>query len=396
MPLILSPTQVGFNAREDGKFNRPFPEQAAFFKNKLNVPTQHYQDVLGAGHDKSFMVAGAMKADLLMDLKKAVDKVIADGKSFGAFKKEFEGIVQKHGWEGWTGSETKAGRDWRARVIYQTNLSTSYAAGRYQQMTDPAVLAALPYWKYLHNDSVHHPRPLHVEWSGTVLPHDDPWWDVHFAPNGYGCRCRIVPTDASEYEGKPAPDNGTYTFVDKQGVSHQVPAGVDYGFGYTPGKSVAQQDAPLREMMQTKLAGYDPQIGKGLATSVNAYLADEKKGSAMTTQVLAHPEADTPPAWVGLVTEPTRLQGVTGVDTKGFAILLPAAAVLHSADHGASPADFDQIARVLSDGELSRSVDDAAFVSVLALDDAVLHGEFTVDTALQAVLLKSLLSHKKP
>ena len=394
MPLILSPTQVGFNAREDGKFNRTFPEQAVFFKNKLNMPTEHYQDVLAAGHDRAFMVAGAMKADLLTDLKSAVDKVIRDGKSFGAFQKDFEAIVQKHGWEGWTGSDPQAGRDWRARVIYQTNLSTSYSAGRYQQMMDPGVLAALPYWKYLHNDSVHHPRPLHVEWNSTVLPHDDPWWDVHFAPNGYGCRCRIIPVDATEYEGKPAPDNGTYTFVDKQGVSHQVPMGIDYGFGYTPGKSVAQQDVPLREMMQTKLAGYEPPIGKGLAQAVNAYLADEKKGSAMATQVLAHSETDKAPAWGGLVAEPARLQRVTGIDTKGFAILLPAAAIRHSATHGATATDFDQVAHVINTGELSQSIDEAAFVAVLALGDAVLHGEFTVDTALQAVLLKSLLSHK--
>ena len=210
MGLKLSPTQVAFNARGDGKFNKPFAEQADFFRQKLNLPTERWDDIRNEAHDRAFVVAGAAKADLLNDLRSAVDSAIAEGKSIQWFRKEFDNIVAKNGWQGWTGEGTKAGRDWRTRVIYQTNLSASYAAGRYRQLTDPDLLKSRPFWKYVHNDTVRNPRPLHQSWSGTVLRYDDPFWETHFPPNGWGCRCRITAMRESEYKGHPPPDDGTY------------------------------------------------------------------------------------------------------------------------------------------------------------------------------------------
>jgi hypothetical protein len=28
--------------------------------------------------------------------------------------------------------------------------------------------------------------------DGTVKPIDDHWWDSHFSPNGWGCRCEAI------------------------------------------------------------------------------------------------------------------------------------------------------------------------------------------------------------
>jgi len=240
MPLKLSPTQVAFNARGDGSFNQPFVEQLAFFRQKLNLPTEHYDDILGAAHDRAFVVAGAMKADLLSDLRQSVDKAIAEGKSIQWFRANFKDLVKKNGWEGYTGSETKAGRDWRTRVIYRTNMASSYAAGRWQQLNHPDLLASRPYLKYIHNDTVSHPRPLHVSWSGLVLKADDPFWHSHFPPNGWGCRCRVTAVRASEYNGANAPDDGVFRHEDSQGVTHTVPEGIDFGWDYAPGRSNAE------------------------------------------------------------------------------------------------------------------------------------------------------------
>ena len=136
-------------------FKQPWPVQMDYFRQKLNLPTAQWTDIMKAQHDRSFVVAGAMASDLLEDLRQEVDKAIAGQSTLEDFRAGFDDIVARHGWY------YKGGRNWRTRVIYQTNLQTSYAAGRYQQLTDPDMLKARPYWRYRHSDSVLHPRPQH-------------------------------------------------------------------------------------------------------------------------------------------------------------------------------------------------------------------------------------------
>jgi uncharacterized protein with gpF-like domain len=181
--------------------DRGFLPAIEFFRKKVNLPTATWRDLWQAAHARAFVVAGAMKEDLLADLRAAVDAAIADGESFDAFRKRFRDIVARHGWVH-TGGEA-----WRARVIWHTNMRTAFAAGRYQQMVDPEVVAHMPYWLYDHSTLLH-PREQHRAWDNLVLRHDDPWWDTHYPPNGWGCNCRVRPLSARQLRklGKEAPD----------------------------------------------------------------------------------------------------------------------------------------------------------------------------------------------
>lgn len=38
-------------------------------------------------------------------------------------------------------------------------------------------------------------RPEHLQWVGTILPIDHPWWNTHTPPVGWGCECSIRNTD---------------------------------------------------------------------------------------------------------------------------------------------------------------------------------------------------------
>lgn len=274
MPLKLSPTQIAFNALGDGKFNRPFDAQVDFFRQKLNLPTEHWDDILKEAHDRAFIVAGATKADLLNDLRLAVDKSISEGKSIQWFRKQFNKAVRDHGWEGWTGSDTEEGRDWRTKVIYDTNMRTSYAAGRWAQLHDPDLLTVRPYWKYVHTDTVRFPRPLHQQWGATpvILHHTHPWWKTHFPPNGWGCRCRIVPVRASEYTGGEAPDDGTHTVKDREGNFHTIPKGIDYGWDYAPGASLN----PLKDFVESKKKALPKPLAEAFSASAEDVFKEQK------------------------------------------------------------------------------------------------------------------------
>ena len=89
------------------------------------------------------------------------------------FRKRFDAIVAKHGWSYRARGRTeRQRRDWRSRVIWETNRRTSYAAGRHAQMK--RVAESRPWWRYRHSPASVEPRHQHVAWDGLVLRHDDP------------------------------------------------------------------------------------------------------------------------------------------------------------------------------------------------------------------------------
>ncbi len=209
----------------------PFEEQIDYFRNKLNVPTERWADVWKNAHDRSFMVAGAMKDDLLADFRAAVDTAISEGKSLNWFQSQFKTIVNKHGWEH-TGNA-----DWRSKVIYETNMRQSYSAGREQQIEQ--VKSRRPYGIYKHSGS-EHPRLDHLSWNNLVLPLDDPWWETHTPTNGWGCKCKKLTAnqrtlDRLGLEVSESPTIEYVDYIDKvTGEVHQVPKGISPGFDYTP------------------------------------------------------------------------------------------------------------------------------------------------------------------
>jgi hypothetical protein len=256
-------------------FGTPFQAQIEYLKNKLNLPSQAWDDIQGAVHDRALIVAGAAKADLLNDLHQALNRGASDGGGERTFTKDFRSIVAKNGWTGWTGEGTPAGEAWRARIIYQTNMSTSYWAGRYKQMTDPEVLKLHPYWRYIHADGIVHPRPQHLAWHGLTLLASDPFWTTHFAPNGWMCHCRITSVSQAEGErsakaGLGEPPAGWDAIDPKTG--EQI--GIDKSFGYAPGANVKK---PLQEFIDAKLINLDAPIGARMWEALKPVLLAEKE-----------------------------------------------------------------------------------------------------------------------
>ena len=232
----------------------PFDEQIEFFRSKMQLGTETWTSIWQDEHDRAFVVAGAMRDDLLSDLRGAVDQAIADGTTLATFRRNFDGIVAKHGWD------CAGARGWRSEVIYRTNLKTSYAAGRYRQMK--AAVDRRPYWRYRHSDVSERPRREHVAWDGIVLRHDDPWWDTHYTPNGWGCNCYIEALGEGDLErlGKSGPDEAppiryrTVT-VGARGPNPrtvEVPEGIDPGWAYAPGRSVV--DEPVRQRLERSIS----------------------------------------------------------------------------------------------------------------------------------------------
>lgn len=218
-------------------FRQPFAEQVSAFRLRLGnlIPTERWTDVWQNAHDRGFMVAGATRADLLADLGAAVDKAISQGTTLDEFRKDFRTIVARHGWTGWTGEGSAKGEAWRTRVIYQTNMRTSYMSGRHAQL----LAGNYKWWVYRHSGA-EHPRLHHLALDGIALPPDHPFWKTHFPPNGWGCGCEVygahTPAGIRRVGGDPAktlPEGW-----DKRGADGNLP-GISKGWDYAPGATVA-------------------------------------------------------------------------------------------------------------------------------------------------------------
>lgn len=250
----------------------PFQEAIEFLRRKTSIPTERWTDIWQAQHAAAFVVAGAVKDALLADLRQSVQSALDNGETLEDFRKSFDEAVAKHGWA------HTGGRNWRSRVIFETNLRTAYAAGRYEQLK--AVEKSRPFWRYTHGGSKK-PRPEHLAWDGLILRADDPWWQTHYPPNGWGCSCKVFAVSERELrrrsidpdkltdgqcvrigaDGKAAlgaiPFKGeTYEWTSKDGTRQEtLPRGVQPGWAYNVGKAGAaekQREENVRQEMESQ------------------------------------------------------------------------------------------------------------------------------------------------
>lgn len=262
----------------------PVPQEALdYFRSKGFKIGFSYEDVWQAEHARAFTVAKAMKLDILQDIREAVDRAIAEGKTFRDFEKELTPLLQNKGWWGRqkekdpvTGEvgEVQLGSPRRLRKIYDTNLRTAHAAGQWERIQRNS--KTHPYLLYSLGPSREH-RVEHVSWAGIVLPVDHPWWQTHFPPNGWGCKCRVTSVSKRRYEQLKAEGmrlrDGSYAPVmleaptaelheyvsQRTGEVLRVPAGIDPGWDYNPG---LVRQADVLKQTATKLAAADSAVAR--------------------------------------------------------------------------------------------------------------------------------------
>lgn len=84
------------------------------------------------------------------------------------------------------------------RTEYQSAVNCAESASTYRRLK--AQRSIFPFWEYktVGDDKV---REEHAALDGLVLRHDDRLWNEIYPPNGWNCRCYVVPRMASEEEG---------------------------------------------------------------------------------------------------------------------------------------------------------------------------------------------------
>lgn len=234
------------------------PEVTRYFREKGSRPTFDWRDIAPVEHAYAFTVAKSAGFDVLDDLRAAVDDAIVNRVPFEAFRERLTPILQAKGWWGKrfakdpADGETKLvqlGSPRRLRTIYWANIRTAHAAGEWERTQ--RTKRFLPYLVYTLSLAERR-RPEHRAWVGIVLPVDDPFWDTHYPPNGWGCKCGVRQISRREAERLGYdPEAGGPQIVmrswrnKRTGQAVNVPVGIDPGWDTNPGKTRGQNVAEL-------------------------------------------------------------------------------------------------------------------------------------------------------
>ena len=160
-----------------------FEQAVAWFRKRVPI-ADHVWETLDADQQrKAFKVAGVANLDLVAQVHDALTRAVENGTTLADFKKAI-GDKLRASWAGAVDNPPA-----RIETIFRTNVQLAYGAGRYQQMTDPAVAKFRPYF---HLDTIADQRQSPICAALTTppvcLPQDDPFWDTHIPPLHHRCR----------------------------------------------------------------------------------------------------------------------------------------------------------------------------------------------------------------
>lgn len=210
--------------------------------NKVKLPDDYkgkrQDDQKKQGSKISALVAARQAQQVFEQLKKS-------GLSFAEFKKAVkDGVLDV--------DLTKAQRD----AAIRNNVQVAYNRGRWTQQQASSSITHLRY-KTMEDAKV---RPNHAAINNVTLPKDHPFWQTHYAPLGFNCRCLCVGLTADAAKAAGITD-------DKDIPTDQPDKGWDFNAGdtYTTGihKALDQAAEKLKSVLGDALGSFIDRI-KGL------------------------------------------------------------------------------------------------------------------------------------
>lgn len=180
----------------------PHDEAAEFIASKPVVARDVYNQLLPELKARAFTIAGIESANVVQDIRDTI-ATLPQGGDWSKIKKQL--VDELHPFlANPENPDNTAAAERRAELLIRTHGFQAYQASSYAVMDRQR--DAFPFWQYLsmQDGRVRH---THAALDGKVLPADHPFWDTHFPPWEWGCRCTAVPlteADAAEIRAEDA------------------------------------------------------------------------------------------------------------------------------------------------------------------------------------------------
>lgn len=261
--------------------------------------TYSWRDMWQPEHARAFTISRLTQADVLDDLRKGIAASVGGDLTRKDWMRDAQAILEKAGWWGTkevidpaTGEVLKTRFDSRRLgLIFDTNTRTAAAAGQWERIQQTK--RTFNVLRYVTQDDGR-VRAAHMAWHNLALPVDDPFWATHYPPNGWRCRCRVIPmrqkdldkqvqaqqanppVDPTKRLKTERPDVVWRDWLNaKTGQVQRVPMGIDPGWAYNVGQAnvLTRQWA---QTLKTKVASWSPEVAQA-ATDLGMELADREK-----------------------------------------------------------------------------------------------------------------------
>jgi SPP1 gp7 family putative phage head morphogenesis protein len=196
-----------------------FAEAIRALRDRVPLSDSEWRELAASERARSFGVAAVVQAEVVQELRDAIESAIADELTFKDFEERALTILEV------SGERTAA----TLENVFRTNVLGAYNAGRHEIFSDPVNRELRPYWRF---EAILDERTDEdcEECDGVVLPSDDPWWQEHLPPLHYQCRCTFTALD---------PDEAAEEGIDEEGPDVEV----GDGFGVAPGADDYEPDS---------------------------------------------------------------------------------------------------------------------------------------------------------
>jgi SPP1 gp7 family putative phage head morphogenesis protein len=161
------------------------PTGAVEYLRTLTPVTRDLFDGLTSQYrNDAFTVAGVSDQRLIAKIRDTLADTLAKGGTAADFHKAVDELTSEAGVEKLAAFELD--------TVFQTNSGKAYSAGRLEQMKEPGLMEALPYWQYWTAGDLR-VRPAHAALDGFCARAVDPVWLKIYPPSGFNCRCSVIP-----------------------------------------------------------------------------------------------------------------------------------------------------------------------------------------------------------
>jgi len=235
---FADPVEFNFGQKPD--------EAIKYFKSKKILTKKSFDKLEADAKSAAFTVSGVYKKQVLTAFKKEISSALLKGTPQKETIKKFKSIL--------AGAGHKQLGDFHLETVFRTNMEMAYGVGRRHGLE--AVADDLPYWEYhaVMDDRV---RPTHAALNGLILPANSPFWNSHFPPWGFNCRCTVTATDEipDGYDkSNPSGEEGTTVFYDDTDIPAKIEIGTSvYDLGAEGFMGVPAQGG-LKEVIEERAA----------------------------------------------------------------------------------------------------------------------------------------------